>query len=103
MRKHRYPSDVGREQFEQIGKRRKRTKPRAVELYEVWCAMLYLLKTGCQWRLLPSAFPRWQAVHRYFSQWGEPDQDGVSVLERALKESGDVVRIKQGRKSESSF
>lgn len=92
MRKHRYPSDVSREQFEQIRPLlesvRKRTKPRTVELYEVWCAVLYLLKTGCQWRLLPSDFPRWQTVHRYFSQWSEPDQNGVSVLEQALKKSG---------------
>ncbi|OLU33131.1 transposase [Pseudomonas sp. PA15(2017)] len=86
MRKHRYPSDVSREQFEQIRSllesARKRTKPRTVELYEVWCAVLYLLKTGCQWRFLPSDFPRWQTVHRYFRQWSEPDQNGVSESPR---------------------
>ena len=92
MRNHRYPSDMSREQFEQIQALlesvRKRTKPRSMDLYEIWCAVLYLLKTGCQWRLLPSDFPRWQTVYRYFKQWSEPDQDGVSILERALKKSG---------------
>ena len=56
MRKKRYPSDMSRERFEQIRpileQARKRTKPRSVDLYEVWCAVLYLLRTGCQWRSL---------------------------------------------------
>src|SRR5271168_139663 len=81
MRKKKYPSDVSRVQFEQIrplleGVRR-RTKPRTVDLYEVFCAVLYLLKSGCQWRMLPGEF----------AKWSEPDQDGVSVLERALKKT----------------
>jgi len=91
MRKKKYPSDVSRVQFEQIrplleGVRR-RTKPRTVDLYEVFCAVLYLLKSGCQWRMLPGEFPKWRTVHSYFAKWSEPDQDGVSVLERALKKT----------------
>jgi transposase len=54
----------------------------------VFCAVLYLLRTGGQWRFLPSAFPKWRTVHSYFAKWSEPDQDGISVLERALKKSG---------------
>jgi transposase len=86
MRKTKYPSDLSREQFEQLrplleGVRR-RTKPRTVDLYEVFCAVVYLLKSGCQWRMLPGEFPKWRTVHSYFAQWSEPDQDGVSVLER---------------------
>ena len=92
MRKKKYPSDVSRDRFEQIrplleGVRR-RTKPRTVDLYEVFCAVLYLLKSGCQWRMLPGEFPKWRTVHSYFAKWNEPDQDGVSVLERALKKTG---------------
>nr|WP_325170036.1 transposase [Xanthomonas hortorum] len=53
----RYPSDISREQFEQIRAllegARKKTAPRKVDLYEVFCAVLYLLKSGCQWRMLP--------------------------------------------------
>jgi len=62
-----YASDVSREKFEEI-------RP--------------LLRTGCQWRFLPSEFPKWRTVHSYFAKWSEPDQDGISVLERALKKSG---------------
>ena len=50
--------------------------------------MLYLLKSGCQWRMLPSDFPKWRTVYSYFERWREPGQDGVSILERALKKSG---------------
>jgi putative transposase len=31
--------------------------------------MLYLLLTGCQWRLLPSCFPHWRTVYGYFRAW----------------------------------
>ncbi|GBU15009.1 hypothetical protein AwPolaro_03870 [Polaromonas sp.] len=58
-----------------------------MDQYEVWCAVLYLLRTGCQWRFLPSEFPKWQTVYAYFAKWNKPDQHGVSVLERALKKS----------------
>ena len=52
-----------REQFESIRPIlegvRKRTKPRTVDLQEVFNAVLYLLKSGCQWRMLPEGFPNW--------------------------------------------
>ena len=63
MSRKRYASDISREEFAQIepllGSVRKRTKPTTVDLYEVFCAVLYLLRTGCQWRFLPSEFPKW--------------------------------------------
>ena len=92
MRKKVYGSDVSREQFDLIrplleGVRR-RTKPRTVDLHEVFCGVLYLLKSGCQWRMLPGDFPKWRTVHSYFQKWSEPGPDGVSALERALKKIG---------------
>jgi transposase len=92
VRTKKYPSDTSREQFEIIKPllegARKKTKPRTVDLYEVWCAVLYLLRTGCQWRALPSDFPNWRTVHSYFAQWSQPDTQGVSLLQQALKKSG---------------
>jgi transposase len=90
MRKS-YPSDIKREQFETIRalleSARKKTAPRKVDLYEVFCAVLYLLRTGCQWRALPNDFPKWRTVHSYWSIWIEP-REGGSLLEQALKKSG---------------
>jgi len=86
-----YPSDTSRAQFELIRalleQARKRTKPRTVDLYEVWCAVLYVLRTGCQWRALPRDFPKWITVYSYFAKWNAP-RDGGSLLEQALKKSG---------------
>lgn len=107
MRKKRYPSDMSRERFEQIcpilEQARKRTKPRSVDLYKVWCAALYLLRTGCQWRALPSDFPKWRTVHSYFARWSEVDDEGVSLLERALKKSGWRGPRETGRNACSTF
>ena len=86
-----YPSDIKPEQFEVIRplleSARKKTAPRQVNLYEVFCAVLYLLKSGCQWRALPSDFPKWRTVHSYWAIWSEP-REGGSLLEQALKKSG---------------
>jgi transposase len=84
-----YTNDVSQEQFERVlplleGVRR-RTKPRTVDLYEAFCGLLYVLKSGYRWHILPSDFPKWRTVHSYFQKWSEPDLDGISVLERALK------------------
>ncbi len=83
MRTKRYPSDISREQFGPIlplEQARRKTKPRTVDLYEyeVFCAVLYLLRTGCQRQTLPSDFPKWRTVHSYFAKWREPGQDGAA-------------------------
>lgn len=92
MKRKKYASDISREKFAEIEPLlrsvRRRTKPATVDLYEVFCAVLYVLRTGCQWRFLSSEWPKWQTVYAYFAKWSQPDQNGVSVLERALKKSG---------------
>ncbi len=49
--RQRYDSDISREQCAEIlpllQSVRRRTKPVKVDLYEVFCAILYLLRTGC--------------------------------------------------------
>jgi transposase len=87
-----YPSDISLEQFAQIRPLlesvRKRTKHTTVDLFEVFNAILYLLKSGCQWRMIPDGFPKWYTVYSYFAKWSEPDRLGTSALERALKKIG---------------
>jgi len=57
-------------------------RPRTTDLRAVVDAILYLLRTGCQWRLLPRDFPPWSTVHHYFRTWRNT---GVWVrLHRAL-------------------
>jgi len=106
MRK-KYASDISREKFAEIqpllSSVRRRTKPVTVDPYEVFCAVLYVLRTGCQWRFLPSEWPKWQTVYSYFAKWSKPDEHGISVLERALKNQVGAARTRLGRNACSTF
>ena len=107
MRKE-YDSDISREQFESIRplleNARKKTKPRQVDLYEIFCAVLYVLKSGCQWRMVPGDFPKWRTVYFYFQQWTEQLKDtGTSLLEQALKKAGVSGLLEARQKSENKF
>jgi hypothetical protein len=42
-----YPSDISREQFSEI-EPLLLTAPRKLDLYDVFCAVLYIFKTACQ-------------------------------------------------------
>ena len=44
-------------------------RSRKYDLQEIINAILYLVKTGCQWRMLPGDFPPWKVVYYYFSTW----------------------------------
>lgn len=44
-------------------------KLRAHPLREIFDAIFYVLKTGCQWRLLPGDFPPWQTVFYHFRKF----------------------------------
>ena len=41
-------------------------RPRTTNIRAVLNAIFYLLRTGCQWRLLPREFPGWSTVYHYF-------------------------------------
>jgi transposase len=68
-----YPSDITREQFEVIrywfDSARKATHPREYDLYDIFCAVLYVLKEGCRWRSLPHDFPKWENVYYHYQIW----------------------------------
>ncbi len=86
-----YPSNVSKEQFENIRSilenSKKKTKPRILDLYEVFCGVLYVLKSGCQWRIrmLPKDFPKWQTVYYYFQIWSTNNGKNPSLLQLVLK------------------
>ena len=87
---HNYPSDITREQFEIIRpileSAKKRTKPRTIDLYDIFCGILYVLKSGCQWRMLPKDFPKWEICYYYFQCWSEKkDEKTESIFEEVLK------------------
>jgi transposase len=44
-------------------------RSRTTSLREVLNAILYVLRSGCQWRLLPTSFPPYSTVYGYFRQF----------------------------------
>ena len=44
-------------------------RPQTYPLRLIVNAMLYLLRTGCQWRMLPRDYPKWQAVRYHWDIW----------------------------------
>lgn len=103
-----YDSDISREQFEPIRPLlesfRKITRPRDVDLYDIFCAILYLLKSGCQWRMIPKDLPNWQTVYGYFKLWSKnrPD-DQESLLDTILTQLVKEHRVADGREELTSF
>lgn len=103
-----YPSDISREQFELIRSdlesARKKTKPRKLELYDIFCAIYYVLKSGCQWRMLPRDFPKWQTVYFYFQIWNEKQEDNKdSVFEAVLKKISGTNTYRNWQKRTDEF
>src|ERR1700751_4790043 len=47
----------------------RRGRPRKWELWQILNAILYVTRTGCQWRMLPCNFPPWATVYGYFWRW----------------------------------
>jgi putative transposase len=73
MTRRRYPSDLSDEQWAElrvyipVGKAGGR--PRSVDMREIVNGMLYVLRSGCAWRMLPHDLPKWQTVYTYFRAW----------------------------------
>lgn len=73
-----------------------RGRKREVDLREVVNAILYLSRTGCQWRNLPHDFPPKSTVWDYFAQFRE-DGTWLRVLDALRRQ----VRVAAGREAEA--
>lgn len=56
-------------------------------------AILYLNKTGIQWRMLPKEFPPWQTVYDHYRKWNQR-----RIWEAALDELNALHRKKTGKR-----
>jgi putative transposase len=95
MRTQRYDTDLTDDQFalvEPFFPKRKRTGRPPADLRAVLNGILYLVRTGCQWRLLPHDFPPWSTVHTWYRRWRK---DGTwQRINEALRQQ---VRAAAGR------
>ena len=90
-----YPSDLTDQQWDLIspmvpvkpgGRPAKHDRRRIVE------AILYLTRTGCSWRQLPSDFPPWDTVYWYFQRW-----NAEGITDRIHDALRDATRDAAGR------
>ena len=72
-------------------------RKRKHDIQQIWNAILYLLKTGCQWRMLPNDFAKWQVVYYYYKRWQDEGVYDV-VLERLRIKA----RIAKGQNADPS-
>ena len=66
-------------------------------LRELFNALRYVVKTGCQWRFLPHDFPPWTAVYQQARRWVQ-----AGVFEQITDELRILVRVLDGRNVEPS-
>jgi putative transposase len=96
-----YPTDLTDEQWQILRKLlpqpSRRGAPQTVCRRAVINAILYLLRSGCAWRLLPHEFPKWKTVYGIFRSWRD---DGTwQTIHDALR---DQLRRREGRKTSPS-
>ena len=72
-------------------------RPRKTDMREVLNGLLYLLRTGCQWRMLPRDFPPRSTVYNIFRQW-DRDDDWDHIHHELLM----ALREKMGREASPS-
>lgn len=90
-----YPTDLTDAQWALIApllaRKRGPGHPQEVSLRLIVNAILYLLRTGCQWRMLPKDFPNWNTVRYHFDEWkrtGLWERLNTALRERARRAVG---------------
>jgi putative transposase len=73
-------------------------RKRKYDLREIWNAINYLVKTGCQWRMLPKEYPKWQLVYYYYSKWAS-----LELFDLLLEKLRIKVRVKMRQKGDVSL
>lgn len=95
-----YPTDLNCNEWaliQDLFSRSSRGRPPKWELWLIVNAILYVVRTGCQWRMLPTNFPPWQTVYGYFWHWTRSGR-----WERMNARLVRQVRQKQGRDPQPS-
>lgn len=96
-----YPSDVSDAEWKLLSPYFERTgkpgRPQKYEMRSIVNACLYVLHSGCQWRMLPHDFPQWDAVYWHFNQWGKS-----GLWQHVMHRLHALVRKLEGREAQPS-
>lgn len=97
MRKS-YPTDLTDAQWKEIEPLYTGMRNRKWSKRELTNAVLYVTKTGCQWRNLPHDFPPYQTVYSFFSR-GQKS----GLWEKILVHLVEKIRLDTGRSANPSY
>jgi len=97
MERKPYPTDLTDEQWKLVAaflpEAKPGGRPRATDLREVVNALFYLVRSGCQWRMIPHEFPPWKTCYNYYRAWIESGTWDEILFVLRLD-----VRLRAGRK-----
>jgi len=90
-----YPSDLTKREWQILAPLLPPAKPgghpRTVNLRQLLNGILYLLRSGCAWRMLPRDSGPWSTVYDYFRTWrldGTWERIPTSLRERVRRQAG---------------
>jgi transposase len=96
-----YPSDVSDTEWEflipYLTLMREDAPQRANDLREVYDALRYVVKTGCQWRQMPHDFPDWTVVYQQARRWFD-----AGVFEEVAHDLRVILRLVNDRNEQPS-
>ena len=74
------------------GKSRKHSQRTLIE------AVFYIVRTGCQWHLLPRDFPPYKTVYSFYKRAKDK-----GIWEKMMKDLVEKSRLKMGRQADPSY
>lgn len=97
-----YPSDLSDKEWTLIEHFFQRPDPRGnpgkYDKCDIVNAILYVLKGGIPWRMMPHDFPPWDTAYDHFRRWNKR-----GVWEQALNFLNQQARQKQGKKKTPTY
>jgi transposase len=91
-----YPSDVADAEWEFVAPylclMREDAPQREYSSREIFNALRYIVRTGCQWRYLPNDYPPWTAVYQQVRRWFQ-----AGVFEHLADDLRVIFRTIEGR------
>ena len=92
----RYPSGLTDTEWEQVrhlfDPQGRPGRPEKYPRRQMLDACIYVLRSGCSWRMLPKDFPHWQAVYKTFRRWSSR-----GLFELMYDELRKLWRTREGR------
>ena len=93
-----YPSDLSDEQWEKIAGFFPAGNKSTVHKRSLVEAVLYIVKTGCQWRLLPHDYPKWSTVKSFYYR-----AIAKEIWEKVMQSLVKETRMNAGRSENPSY